>query len=223
MCLPCRYSFGRRQWPARGVGQRGAGAGAACRVPRASCIAAFDQSRSPGGRRALCGKLHAVCRVTLPEVPHKAVTNAGRYGLGGGIAAVEEMAVTVTVVKLVAFLAVVVFSVGVGGWLGLWAARKQGRIPQGESGIGHLRAGMRRRRRARRELLTLGERVVAWTMVFLSAVLAPAGVIILLLGGSGPRSVGIALLVLALFVMAVPISPILQARVRRRQRASRSR
>ncbi len=133
------------------------------------------------------------------------------------------MAVTVTVVKLVAFLTVVVFSVGVGAWLALWAARKQGQIPQGESGIGHLRARMRRSRRARRELLTLGERVVTWAMVFLSAVLAPAGVIILLSGGSSLRSVGIALLVLALIVMAVPISPILQARVRRRQRASRSR
>lgn len=133
------------------------------------------------------------------------------------------MAVTVTVVKLGAFLAVVVFSVGVGAWFGLRTARKQGSIPQGESVIGHLRAGMRRRRRARRELLTLGERVVAWTMVFLGAVLAPAGVIILLSGGSSLRAVGIALLVLALVVMAVPISPILQALVRRRQRASRSR
>ena len=59
---------------------------------------------------------------------------------------------------------------------------------------------------------------MAWTMVFLSAALAPAGLIILLTAGSGLRPVGIALLVLALVVMAVPISPILQARVRRRQR-----
>jgi hypothetical protein len=136
---------------------------------------------------------------------------------------VDEIAVTVTAVKLVAFLAVVVLSVGVGTWLGLWTARKQGSIPQGESGISYLRAGLRRSRKARRELLTPGERVAAWTMVFLSVVLAPAGVIILLSGGSSLRLVGIALLVLALVVMAVPISPVLRARVRRRQRASSSR
>jgi hypothetical protein len=134
-----------------------------------------------------------------------------------------EMAVAVTIVKLVAFLAIVGFSVGLGVWLALWDARKRGRIPRGEPAIGYLRAGMRRRRRARRELLTLGERMVAWMMVFLSAVLAPAGVIILLSAGSSLRPVGIALLVLALIVMAVPISPILQARVRRRQQASRAR
>jgi hypothetical protein len=132
------------------------------------------------------------------------------------------MAVMVTIVKLVVFLAVMVFLVGVGTWLGLWTARKQGSIPQGESGIGYLRAGMRRSRKARRELLTRGERVAAWTMVFMGVFLAPAGVIILLSGGSGLHVVGIVLLVLALVVMAVPISPILQARVRRRQRAPRS-
>jgi len=133
------------------------------------------------------------------------------------------MVVAVTVVKVLAFLAIVGFSLGLGGWLALWDARKRGTIPRGEPVIGYLRAGMRRRRRQRRELLTRGERVVAWTMVFLSAVLVPAGLIILLSGGSGLRPVGIALLVLALVVAAAPISPILQARVRRRQRASRGR
>jgi hypothetical protein len=128
------------------------------------------------------------------------------------------MAVAVTIVKLVAFLAIVGFSVGLGVWLALWDARKRGTIPRGGSAIGHVRAGIRRRRRARRELLTLTERIVVWTMVLLSAALAPAGLIILLTAGSGLRPVGIALLVLALVVMAVPISPILQARVRRRQR-----
>lgn len=133
------------------------------------------------------------------------------------------MAVVVTVVKVVAFVAIVGFSLGVGVWLALWDARKRGTIPRGEPAIGYLRAGMRRRRRQRRELLTRGERIVAWTMVLLSAVLVPAGLVILLSGGSGLRPVGIALLVVALVVMAVPISPILQARVRRRQRASRGR
>ncbi len=129
----------------------------------------------------------------------------------------------VTIVKVLAFVAIMVLALGVGGWLALWDARKRGTIPRDGSAIRHVRAGMRRRRRVRRELLTRGERMVAWTMVLLSAILAPAGVIILLSASSGLRSVGIALLVLALVVMAVPISPILQARVRRRQRASRSR
>jgi hypothetical protein len=133
----------------------------------------------------------------------------------------EEPAVTVTAVNVVACLAIIAFSVGAGAWLALWDMRKRGRIPQGESAIGHIRAGLRRNRRARRELLTGWERAVAWTMLLLSVALPPAGVIILLsAGGSSLRVVGIAMLVLALVVMAVPISPILQARVRRRQQAS---
>ena len=96
---------------------------------------------------------------------------------------------TQTIVKLVAFLAIMVFALGVGGWLALWDARKRGTIRDG-SAIRHLRAGMRRRRRVRRELLTRGERVVAWTMVLLSTLLAPAGVIILLSADSSLRTVG---------------------------------
>jgi hypothetical protein len=97
---------------------------------------------------------------------------------------------TQTIVKLIAFLAIVGFSLGLGVWLAMWMSRKQGTIPRGESGIRHLRTGMRRRRRARRELLTLGERAVVWVMLFLSVVLAPAGVIILLSGDSSLRSWG---------------------------------
>jgi hypothetical protein len=127
-----------------------------------------------------------------------------------------------TVVKLLAFLAIVVFSGAASVYLGLWTARKQGTIPPDGSGIGHLRAALRRQRQRRRELLTLRERIFAWTMLSLSVGLAPAGVIILLSASSGLRPVGIALLVLGLFVMATPISPILQARVRRRRRESKS-
>jgi len=135
----------------------------------------------------------------------------------------EEMAVIVTVVKVLAFFAIVGFSGGIGAWLATRMARKQGQIPQGEPTIGYLRARLRRSRQARRELLTRGERIFAWTMVFLSVVFAPAAVIILLSGDSSLRFMGIAMLVLALVVAAVPISPILQARVRRRQQASRGR
>ncbi len=91
------------------------------------------------------------------------------------------------------------------------------------SAIGQLRAGMRRRRRVRRELLTLGERVFAWTMTLFGVIAVPAGIIILLLSDSGLRVVGIVLLLVALVVMAVPASPILRARVRRRQRSTGTR
>lgn len=132
------------------------------------------------------------------------------------------MAATVTVVKLIAVLAIVGFSGGFGVWLAMRMARKQGQIPHGEPALGYLRARLRRSRQTRRELLTRGERIVAWTTVLMSVVLVPAGVVILLSGDSGLHFVGIAMLVLALVVAAVPISPILQARVRRRQRTSRS-
>jgi len=130
---------------------------------------------------------------------------------------VVDVAATVTIVKVVAFLAIVTAALGLGAWLGVRTARKQGNIPQGTPAIGHLRAGLRRRRRARRELLTPGERIFAGTMVLLSGGLVPVGVIVLLLGDASLHPVGIALLVLGLVVMAVPIAPILQARVRRRQ------
>ena len=135
----------------------------------------------------------------------------------------EEMAVTVTVVKVLGFLVIVGFSLGLGAWFAMQMARRQGTIPQDGLAIGHLRAGIRRNRRRRRELLTFGERIVAWTITLLPTILVPAGVIILISGNSSLRYLGIAMLLLALVVAAVPISPILQARVRRRQRGSNRR
>lgn len=101
--------------------------------------------------------------------------------------------------------------------------RKRGVISEEGSAIGQLRAAMRRRRRVRRELLTPGERVFAWTMAVFGVVAVPAGIVILLSGESGLRVVGIVLLLVALVVMAVPASPILRARVRRRQRSTGTR
>lgn len=135
----------------------------------------------------------------------------------------HEIGVAVTAVKVVAFVVVMVFSSAVGLWLGVWQARKRGVISEEGSAIGQLRAAMRRRRRVRRELLTLGERVFAWTMALFGVLAVLAGIVILLSGDSGLRVVGIVLLLVALVVMAVPISPILQARVRRRQQSTRSR
>lgn len=57
----------------------------------------------------------------------------------------------------------------------------------------------------------------AWSYTVLASLLAPVGVLLLIAGSGAARGVGIALLVLALLVMAVPISPLLRARVRRRE------
>jgi hypothetical protein len=138
----------------------------------------------------------------------------------GRLQVMSELPLAATVPSLVAALAILVFLGAIGVCIGLWASRKMGYIPQGGSGLGHFRTAMRRGREQRRKLLTRGERVFAWTMTVVSAVAAPAGVIILLSGGPSPRPVGITLLVLALVVTAIPISPILRARARRRQRAN---
>lgn len=71
--------------------------------------------------------------------------------------------------------------------------------------------------RVRRRLRTRGERIVVWSYTVIVSLFAPAGVVLLMWGSGAARSVGIALLVVGLVVMAVPISPFLRARVRRRE------
>jgi len=51
----------------------------------------------------------------------------------------------------------------------------------------------------------------------LASLLAPVGVVLLIMGSGAAHDVGIALLIFALLAMAVPISPFLRARVRRRE------
>jgi len=122
----------------------------------------------------------------------------------------------------VASLAVVVILL-IGGallglWLGVWALRKMGQIPPNEPAFRFFRSRQRRRREAVGKRFTRGERFFAWLMLVLSALLVPAGVIVLLAGGPGSKPIGITLLILGLLVMATPISPILSARARRRER-----
>ncbi len=132
----------------------------------------------------------------------------------------HEIGVAVTAVKVVVAVIAMVAFIAAGMWLGVWQAHKRGVIPEEGSAIGQLRVGVRRSRKVRRELLTLGERVFAWTMTLFGVIAVPAGIIILLSGDSGLRAMGIGLLIVALVVTAVPVSPILQARVRRRQQAT---
>lgn len=84
------------------------------------------------------------------------------------------------------------------------------------------RSALKRGREQRRRLLTRGERAFAWSLSVASSLLVLGG-IALLVWGAG-RGVGVALLIVALLVVAVPISPSLKARVRRREaRAARQR
>ena len=78
---------------------------------------------------------------------------------------------------------------------------------------------MRRNREARRRLLTREERMNGWGFAFLPPMLVFVGVVVLAIGAE--KGLGIALLVVGLLLMLVPISPILRARVRRREERAR--
>ncbi len=73
----------------------------------------------------------------------------------------------------------------------------------------------RRLRQHRREKMTLTERAVAWAITLGPSALVVAAVVLLLHGGSGIA--GVVFLVVALVAMAIPIGPLMGARVRRRE------
>jgi Zn-dependent protease with chaperone function len=83
--------------------------------------------------------------------------------------------------------------------------------------LGDIRNGLKRGREERRRVLTTGERVFAWSYTVLSSLLIPAGVVLLLTGSGATHGIGIVLLAIGLLAMAVPISPLLRARVRQRE------
>lgn len=103
-------------------------------------------------------------------------------------------------------------SVAVGVWLG----KRLGKRP-GEPQVS-LRENLRRSRAQTRKLLTPGERRFAYGYTVLGIVLPPLAIGLLVFGAGSARGVGIGLLIVALGMMAVPISPFLRARVRRRER-----
>lgn len=89
-------------------------------------------------------------------------------------------------------------------------------------GIHDVRSALKRGREQRRGLLTRRERAFAWSLAVAPGLLALGGIALLVWGKGTGRSVGIALLIVALLLMAIPISPFLRARVRRREaRAAR--
>lgn len=88
--------------------------------------------------------------------------------------------------------------------------------------VGEVRSALKRGRDERRRLLTRGERFVAWSLVIAPSFLVLGGVALLVRGEGAGHDVGIALLIVALLMKAVPASPLLRARVRRREaRAAR--
>jgi hypothetical protein len=81
--------------------------------------------------------------------------------------------------------------------------------------IRNLPRNLRRLREVRRKRLTRGERILGWTLALGPGVLVVVAVALLLLDHA--RTVGIGLLVVALVLMAMPVSPLLGAKVRRRE------
>jgi hypothetical protein len=81
--------------------------------------------------------------------------------------------------------------------------------------VKNLPRNMRLLRERRRKRLTRAERILGWTLA-----LGPGVLVILafaLLLSDHARALGIALLIVALMGMAVPIAPLLSAKVRRRE------
>jgi hypothetical protein len=76
---------------------------------------------------------------------------------------------------------------------------------------------LRRTRAQLREQLTPGERLFYYAYALTSPLLAPVGIGLLVFGSHSTHAIGIGVLLLALLVMAVPISPFLRARIRRRE------
>ena len=84
------------------------------------------------------------------------------------------------------------------------------------------RATMRRHREERRRLLTRGERAFVSIWMFAAWALPLAGVLLLVYGAGSVRTAGVVLVALALLTMAVPVSPVLRARLRRREESERA-
>jgi hypothetical protein len=84
--------------------------------------------------------------------------------------------------------------------------------------VGEARRALRRARQEQRTQLTRGERILRWSLAIQPGILAVVGVALLIPGAHGAgHAVGIALLILAVLVVAVPISPVLRAKARRRE------
>jgi len=118
----------------------------------------------------------------------------------------------------IAPLVIAALSVAGGLALGIWLSKRLGignRL--GEPAM-PFREKLRRGRAERKKQLTAGERRFMFGYTLLSSALPPLSLGLVVWGSGTTRDVGIGLLLLALVVMAVPISPFLRARIRGRER-----
>jgi hypothetical protein len=83
--------------------------------------------------------------------------------------------------------------------------------------IVELMSALQQGREERRKLLTRGERILAWSLTAAPTLLTIGGLVLLMLGKGTGHALAIGLLIAALFATAVPASPFLQARRRRRR------
>jgi len=101
--------------------------------------------------------------------------------------------------------------------------RRLGTPPSQRTATPEEREANRRERAARRKAelaaLTRGERVLFYAYYAISITIMPAGILLTICGYGATRTVGIALLIAALVLMAVPVGPILGGRTRRRKRS----
>jgi hypothetical protein len=131
--------------------------------------------------------------------------------------ALSPVLAALSIAGAVAFVVIVAGS----GAFGVWLAKRLTKRP-GEPEVS-IRENLRRGRAQLREELTSGERLFLYAYSLVAPLLAPAAILLLVFGASSTRGVGIGLLLVALVTMAVPISPVLRARVRRRDERANDR
>ncbi len=127
------------------------------------------------------------------------------------------MALGFSIALTLAILALVAVPAGrLGKRLGTPAAERNA-TPEEQAERKRLRAAQRR---AGLAALTPRERVLFYAYYAVSIPTMPAGVLLAIFGRGTTRTAGVALLVIAALLTAVPVGPILGGRARRRKRAS---
>ena len=128
----------------------------------------------------------------------------------------HELSLVVAAFSITGAVATVVIGAGFGA-LGVWFGNRVFRV-SGSAGAPEvsLRRSLGRSRAQLRAQLTPGERRFFYGYMLISPLLVPLAIGLLVFGPSSTRAVGVGLLLVALVVMAVPISPLMRARIRRR-------
>ena len=122
---------------------------------------------------------------------------------------------------LIAVAFVATLAIMFGPWYyALWRIWKDLRKQRQDSGLTIRRRLKQLPSEMRAEGLTTGERVFVYVHAAVTMVLPTCAIALAIFGRDTTRAVGIGLLGLTLLIYALPVTPFLQARVRRRQRES---